>query len=72
MAASDRALRSKSYIVQCPAETFDHAAWLSAVHSEVLSINEENHSLLIFPMTEMLLGQFEKLGAFVVSTASGG
>ncbi len=71
MAPFDRALRTKSYIVQCPPDTFDHAAWLSAVHSEVLSVNEDTHSLLIFPMSELLRGQFEKIGAFVVSASAG-
>jgi hypothetical protein len=63
------ALRAKSsFIVQCSADTFDHAAWLAAIFSEVLAINEENHRLRIFPLTDMLRGQFEKLGAIVTSS----
>lgn len=60
-------LHKQSFIVQCSADTFDHAAWLSAVHSRVLSVNEAEHRLSIFPMTELLRGQFERLGAVVHS-----
>lgn len=58
-------LRSKSYIVQASPGTFDHAAWLSAIYSEVICVNEENQRLRIFPLTDLLRGQFEKLGAMV-------
>lgn len=58
----------QSFIVQCSADVFDHAAWLSAVHSEIISIDEEEHRLNIYPMSEMLRGQFEKLGAVVKTT----
>jgi hypothetical protein len=72
MAASElEALRSKSYIVQCSPLNFDHAAWLSAVYSEVISVNEENHRLRIFPMTDMLRSQFERLGASVTKSQPG-
>lgn len=67
MALSEQeALRAKSYIVQATPDTFDHAAWLSAVYSEVICVNEEAHRLRIFPLTELLKGQFEKLGASVI------
>lgn len=68
MAVSEQeALRAKSFIVQCSPATFDHAAWLSAVYSEVISVNEERHRLRIFPLSELLKGQFEKLGASVAA-----
>ncbi|TAL35914.1 MAG: hypothetical protein EPN97_06835 [Alphaproteobacteria bacterium] len=71
MALSEQeALRAKSYIVQASKDTFDHVAWLSAVYSEVISVNEEAHRLRIFPLTDILKGQFEKLGASVMRSAS--
>lgn len=70
MAASDRGpFAARSFLIQCSSRTFDHAAWLSAVHSEILCVNEEGHSLRIFPMTELLRTQFEKLGASVAPAA---
>jgi hypothetical protein len=60
-------LPKPSFLVQCSADTFDHAAWLSAVHSQVISVNEDEHRLSIYPMTELLRGQFERLGAVVQS-----
>jgi hypothetical protein len=68
MAAPEQpGLQTQSYLVQCAPDTFDHAIWLSAVHSEVLFVSEEQCRLCIFPMTELLRGQFEKLGAVVQS-----
>lgn len=55
----------KTFIVRCSPEKFEHAAWLSAIHSEVLSVNEKDYSLHIFPLPEMLKGQLDKLGASV-------
>lgn len=66
MAASEQdILRAKSYVVQASPDTFDHAAWLSAIHSEVICVNEESQRLRIFPITDMLRRQFERLGASV-------
>ena len=64
-ASEQETLRAKSYIVQASPDTFDHAAWLSAIHSEVLCVNEENQRLRIFPISDLLRRQFEKLGASV-------
>ena len=64
-ASEQEVLRAKSYIVQASPDTFDHAAWLSAIHSEVISVNEETQRLRIFPITDCLRRQFEKLGASV-------
>lgn len=55
----------KSWIVQCSADNFEHAAYLSAVFSEVISVNDKAHSLQISSLTDALKGQFEKLGAAV-------
>jgi len=55
----------KSWIIQCSADNFEHAAYLSAVFSEVISVNDQAHRLQISSLTEMLKGQFEKLGAAV-------
>jgi hypothetical protein len=62
--------KTKSYVVQCSADNFEHAAWLSAVYSEVLSVNEQAHRLHIFPVTDLLMGQFEKMGASVSKSIS--
>ena len=64
-ASEQEILRAKSYIVQASPDTFDHAAWLSAIHSEVICVNEESQRLRIFPMCDLLRRQFEKLGASV-------
>lgn len=70
MAASQREPNSdKSYIVQCSAETFEHATYLSAVHSDVLSFNEQKHSLRLRRVSPLLRTQFEKLGAEVMPYA---
>jgi hypothetical protein len=55
----------KSWLVQCSPDNFEHVAWLSAVFSEVLFVNEQGHSLLIFPLNDHLKGQIERLGAAV-------
>lgn len=55
----------KSWLVQCSADNFEHAAYLSAVFSEVLSINEPAFRLHIGTLNDRLRGQFEKLGADV-------
>ena len=66
MAATEQeVLRAKSYIVQASPDTFDHAAWLSAIHSEVICVNEDAQRLRIFPITDLLRRQFEKLGASI-------
>ena len=57
--------QNASFFVQCSPVTFDHAAWLSAVHSEVISVDDDAHSLTISPMTDLLRGQFDKLGVDV-------
>ncbi len=70
MAASEQeSLQSEFYIVECPADTFDHAAWLSAVHSEVICVSDENHRLRINPVSDMLRGEFRKLGASVTGVS---
>jgi hypothetical protein len=71
MAAPEQQFPKKnSFVIQCSPENFEHAAWLSAVYSEVLSVNEQTHSLRISPLPDMLKGQFEKLGASVSTSPS--
>lgn len=66
MAASEQdSLQAESYVIECSPQTFDHAAWLSAIHSEVLSVSEEDSRLSISPVSDLLRGEFEKLGASV-------
>lgn len=55
----------KSWLVQCSADNFEHAAYLSAVFSEVLAVNEPAHSLHVSTMTDPLRVQLSKLGANV-------
>lgn len=55
----------KSWLVQCSADNFEHVAYLSAVFSEVLSVNEQGFSLRISSLTDALRGRIEKLGAAV-------
>ncbi|HYD17207.1 MAG TPA: hypothetical protein VEF76_01850 [Patescibacteria group bacterium] len=57
--------QNKFWTVQCSAETFEHAAYLSAVFSEVISVNDQAHRLQIGSLPELLKGQFEKLGAAI-------
>lgn len=57
----------KSWLVQCSADNFEHAAYLSAVFSEVLAVNEQGHSLYISKLPDRLRGQYEKLGAAITS-----
>lgn len=64
-ASGGPAPEEKPYIVQCSQDNFEQAAWLSAVFSEVLSVNEQNRRLEIFPLSDLLRGQLEKLGASV-------
>ncbi|MDE1153651.1 MAG: hypothetical protein PW788_14040 [Micavibrio sp.] len=58
-------IAGKAYIVQCAPETFEHATYLSAIFSEVLSFSEQNHRLRLSAMGDVLRSQFEKLGANV-------
>lgn len=55
----------KSWLVQCSADNFEHVAWLTAVFSDVISVNEQGHSLQISSLNDRLQGQIEKLGAAV-------
>ena len=45
-----------SWVIQCSADNFEHAAYLSAVFSEVISVNDKAHRLQISSLTEMLKG----------------
>lgn len=54
-----------TYIIQCSADNFEQAAYLSAVFSDVLCVNEQNHRLQISQVTDLLRKQFEKLGASI-------
>ena len=55
----------KSWLVQCSVDNFEHAAYLSAVFSEVLAVNEQALNLQVSSMNDRLRGQFERLGAAV-------
>lgn len=54
-----------TYIIQCSADNFEQAAYLSAVFSDVIFVNEQNHRLQISQVTDVLRKQFEKLGATI-------
>ena len=62
-------LQADSYIVEASADTFDHAAWLSAVYSEVICVSDEDHSLRISPVSDLLRGELKKLGASVTGVS---
>jgi hypothetical protein len=64
-APQQEAQKAGSFIVQCSADTFEHATWLSAVFSEVLAVNEQAHRLQITQISDTLRRQFDKLGAQV-------
>jgi hypothetical protein len=57
----------KSWLVQCTADSFEHAAYLAAVFSEVLSVNEQGFSLQIASLSDRLKGQLDKIGVNVSS-----
>ncbi|MBI1216208.1 MAG: hypothetical protein GC185_10385 [Alphaproteobacteria bacterium] len=60
----------KGYIIQCSADNFEQAAYLSAVFSDVICVNEQSHRLRISTVTDLLRKQFEKLGASIREAAS--
>jgi hypothetical protein len=64
-APQQEAQKAPSFIVQCSAENFEHASWLSAVFAEVLSVNEQAHRLHIAQISDALRRQLDRLGATV-------
>jgi hypothetical protein len=71
MAGEQKAPGTQSYIVQCSPDKFEHASWLSAVFSEVLSVNEDSCRLHIAPLSDLLRGQLDKLGARITARVTG-
>jgi len=54
-----------TYIIECSADNFEQAAYLSAVFSDVICVNEQAHRLRIGTVTDLLRRQFDKLGATI-------
>jgi hypothetical protein len=69
MASERQGKEETTYIIQCSADNFEQAAYLSAVFSDVISVNDQSYRLQISKVTDSLRKQFEKLGASIKEAA---